>query len=252
MLIDDTHAATFDQSTAPTSNESWPWIRGESWSEPPADQCTAPDAIRRDCGFNGITPEQCRAKGCCSAPLFDDSAQWGPPTCFYSTQATQDLYFFGHGHNYAQSLKDFTAISGPIPMLPRYIFGIFFSRYWAFSSFEQKQIVRDYVQHALPLDTLVTDMDWHITDYKLANEGVRDQAGQAIGWSGWTYDDHLFIDHKGFLDWCKELGLKNTLNVHPASGIQPWEERIKKWRSRMESIPRHRNMFHSMQPASCI
>ena len=32
-----------------------------------------------------------------------------------------------------------------------------------------------YEQRNIPLDTLVTDMDWHITFYKEANEGKKDQ-----------------------------------------------------------------------------
>jgi len=27
------------------------------------------------------------------------------------------------------------------------------------------------------------------------------QAGQSIGWTGFTWDNHLFPDPKGFLDW---------------------------------------------------
>jgi hypothetical protein len=56
-----------------------------------------------------------------------------------------------------------------------------------------------------------------------AQAGVKDQAHQRLGWTGWTFDEHLFPNHTEFLLWCKSLGLINTLNVHPASGIQPWE-----------------------------
>ena len=95
---------------------------------------------------------------------------------------------------------------------------------YRYASYEEKQIVREYAQHDIPLDVLVIDMDWHITYYKLANEGQHDQAGENIGWSGFTFDEHLFVNHTQFLAWCKTLGLRNTLNLHPASGIQPWEE----------------------------
>jgi alpha-glucosidase (family GH31 glycosyl hydrolase) len=61
-------------------------------------------------------------------------------------------------------------------------------------------------------------MDWHITFYKLAGNGTKDQAGQDIGWTGFTFDEHLFPNYEKFLQWCKQLGIKNTLNVHPASG----------------------------------
>jgi alpha-glucosidase (family GH31 glycosyl hydrolase) len=46
------------------------------------------------------------------------------------------------------------------------------------------------------------------------------------GWTGFTFDEHLFPNHTDFFLWCKAMGLKNTLNVHPASGMQPWEEKF--------------------------
>ena len=212
-LIDDTHTPAFD-------NSPWPWITPRQWPAPPGDQCMLADADKRDCGFIGITGEQCQQTGCC----WNSGDAAGIPSCFYGQQADQDLYFLGHGHDYKGAMTDFTALSGDIPLPPRYTFGVFFSRYWAYASYEEKQIVRDYVQHDIPLDVLVIDMDWHITFYKQANRGVRDQAGEQIGWSGFTFDPHLFVNHTQFLVWCKTLGLRNTLNVHPASGIQPWEE----------------------------
>jgi len=224
-LVDDTHRPSFDKYTKPTSNETWPWFNGRSWTSPPADQCQIQDnSMRRDCANPGVTQDQCASYGCCWNQAAADHVEWGIPACYYSVQAAQDLYFFGHGHDYAAAMKDFTAVSGPIPLPPRYIFGVFFSRYWAYSSLESKQIVREYVEHDIPLDTLVTDMDWHKTFYKQANAGVHDQSGQPIGWSGFTYDEHLFVNPAAFLKWCKELGLRNTLNLHPASGIQPWED----------------------------
>ena len=36
-------------------------------------------------------------------------------------------------------------------------------------------MVRGYEDRKIPLDVLVTDMDWHITFYKEASEGKKDQ-----------------------------------------------------------------------------
>lgn len=44
-------------------------------------------------------------------------------------------------------------------------------------------------------------MDWHKTFYKQADSGVKDQAGQRIGWTGFSWDRHLFPNPKKFLDW---------------------------------------------------
>ncbi|CAF1235295.1 unnamed protein product [Rotaria sp. Silwood1] len=213
-IVDDTNRPQLDDST------QWPWIINKQYPAPDPTLCQAvPVEERRNCGSSNNTDQhECEIRGCC----FE-----APSSCFYSSQAQQDLYLFGHGRAYYQALFEFTRLAGSIPLPPRYIFGVFFSRYWAYAEYEERQIITEYIQHDVPLDVLVTDMDWHITFYKLLSNGTRDQAGQGIGWTGFTFDEHLFPNHQKFLQWCKQLGLKNTLNLHPASGIQPWEEKYK-------------------------
>ena len=88
--------------------------------------------------------------------------------------------------------------------------------------------MHEYQQRGIPLDVLVMDMDWHITFYKekgrdqvseplsagdnkvilslslsLSLYGVthtHTQAGQHIGWTGYTWDSYLFPEPKKFLD----------------------------------------------------
>jgi alpha-glucosidase (family GH31 glycosyl hydrolase) len=217
-LIDDTHAPFYD------TNPTWPWLVNITYPTPAGSICSLDDNLKRDCGMSGITQSQCEARGCCwSTSMDENSVKFGIPSCFYSTEATQDLYILGHGFDYKTAIREYTMIGGDIPLPPRYMFGVFFSRYWAYASYEERDIIAQYADHSVPLDVLVTDMDWHITFYKQANAGKRDQAGLPIGWTGFTFDDHLFVDHQDFLKWCKQYGLKNTLNLHPASGIQPWE-----------------------------
>ena len=201
-IVDDSHRPQFDNDT------QWSWIVDKQYSIPDPAQCNeVPVAERRDCGTTNNTGQQeCELRGCCFV---------APSSCFYSSQAAQDLYLFGHGHDYKQALLEFTRLSGAIPLPPRYIFGVFFSRYWAYAEYDERQIVTEYLQHDVPLDVIVTDMDWHITFYK---NNTKDQAGERAGWTGFTFDEHLFPYHQKFLQWCKQLGLKNTLNVHPASG----------------------------------
>ena len=44
-----------------------------------------------------------------------------------------DWYFFGYGHQYKRALGDFVRVAGRIPLPPRYAFGTWWSRYWAYS-----------------------------------------------------------------------------------------------------------------------
>ena len=41
-----------------------------------------------------------------------------------------------------------------------------------------QEVAEEYEQRNIPLDVLVTDMDWHITFYKEAAEGKTDQVSR--------------------------------------------------------------------------
>ena len=144
----------------------------------------------------------------------------------------QDWYFFGYGHDYRQALSDYVKVAGRIPLPPRFAFGAWWSRYWAYSDQELAQLARGFRENSTPLDVLVIDMDWHINYEQLKAMGQTDQseaaaraigASHTLGWSGYSWNKLLFPDPQQFLDSMHADGLKATLNLHPASGIQPWE-----------------------------
>jgi alpha-glucosidase len=155
-------------------------------------------------------------------PLFDD-ADW-PWVLPRPVRDARDWYFFGHGHDYKAALGDFAKVAGPIPIPPRFAFGTWWSRYWAYTDQELMDLVREFETHDVPLDVLVIDMDWHLTFGVKWWQDRRDQAGRTLGWTGYTWNRGLFPDPAGFLAWCDAHGLKTTLNLHPASGVQPHEE----------------------------
>jgi len=136
-----------------------------------------------------------------------------------------DWYFMGYGLNYKSALTEFTAISGKIPLPPRYAFGYWWSRYWNYSDAELRELVKKFNQYNIPLDVLVIDMDWHITDgLSFRHKSKTDEFGQPVGWTGYTWNKSLFPDPDDFLQWIKTNHLKTTLNLHPASGIAPYED----------------------------
>jgi len=136
----------------------------------------------------------------------------------------EDWYFFGYGHDYKRALGDFIQVAGRIPLPPRFAFGVWWSRYWAYSDQELDKLVRGFQENDVPLDVLVIDMDWHLNRSQLESMHEVDQSGQRLGWSGYTWNPLLFPDPKAFLDHIHQQGLKVTLNLHPASGVQPWEK----------------------------
>ena len=135
----------------------------------------------------------------------------------------EDWYFFGYGHDYKQALHDFVRVAGRIPLPPRFAFGIWWSRYWAYSDQELDSLVKGFHENDTPLNVLVIDMGWHINQEQLEAMHEVDQSGQNLGWTGYTWNHLLFPDPKDFLAHLHAEGLKVTLNLHPASGIEPWE-----------------------------
>jgi hypothetical protein len=155
-----------------------------------------------------------------SRPLFDNS-DWAWVNSRPGGDR-QDLYFFGYGHDYKRALSDYTKVAGKIPLPPRFVFGLWWSRYWAYTDKELMNLVGEFREHELPLDVLVIDMDWHLTfpDKK----GVNDDSGHSLGWTGYTWNRKYFPEPEKFLVWAHAQGLKTTVNLHPASGVQPFED----------------------------
>lgn len=124
-----------------------------------------------------------------------------------------DLYFFAYGKDFKAGLADYTKLTGPIPMIPRYILGNWWSRYWAYTEEELKNLMLEFKENEVPLSVCIVDMDWHIT--KTGN--------QSSGWTGYTWNRELFPNPKRFIDWLHSEGLRTALNLHPAEGIHSHE-----------------------------
>ncbi|MGB6686911.1 MAG: TIM-barrel domain-containing protein [Terracidiphilus sp.] len=134
----------------------------------------------------------------------------------------QDWYFFGYGHDYRKALGDYVRVAGRIPLPPRFAFGAWWSRYWAYSDQEIQEIIRGFHENSTPLDVFVIDMDWH--PIFGGHFSDLDASGHAKGWTGYSWNKLLFPDAPQFLAKLHADGLKTSLNLHPASGIQPWED----------------------------
>lgn len=139
-------------------------------------------------------------------PVFDEAGD--PPWAAPRTEAKAlDWYFLGYGRDYKRALADYTRVAGRIPMPPRYVFGVWWSRWWPYTDQDYKNLIQEFRTHDVPLDVLVLDMDWHLP-----------------GWTGYTWNRELLPDPEGFLRWVHNRGLHVTLNLHPADGVKKHEE----------------------------
>jgi alpha-glucosidase len=66
-------------------------------------------------------------------------------------------------------------------------------------------------------------MGWHPTFHENWWSTATDQSGQPLGWTGYSWNKLLFPHPEAFLSNIHREGLKVTLNLHPAGGIEPWE-----------------------------
>ena len=126
-----------------------------------------------------------------------------------------DFYFFGYGHRYVECLQDFYRLCGKTPLLPRYTFGNWWSRYYKYSEESYMELMDKFDEKNIPFTVAVIDMDWHQVD-------VDPKYGS--GWTGYTWNKKLFPDPKRFLGKLHDRGMHTTLNVHPADGVQGCEE----------------------------
>jgi alpha-glucosidase (family GH31 glycosyl hydrolase) len=143
--------------------------------------------------------------------LFTDDG-WVSPR----TGPALDLYVFAYGHDYEGALRAFHAVSGAPPLLPRWTLGNWWSRYHRYSADSYLQLLDRFADEGVPFSVAVLDMDWHRVD------SVPPEYGS--GWTGYSWERSLFPDPEGFLAELHRRGLRVTLNVHPADGVQPFED----------------------------
>ncbi|KAL2209632.1 hypothetical protein CC79DRAFT_1356701 [Sarocladium strictum] len=129
-----------------------------------------------------------------------------------------DCYLFAYGREYREAIKAFYALSGPVPLLPRWSLGNWWSRYYEYSTESYLELMDKFQESKIPLSVAVIDMDWHLVrEQQVVDSG-------ASGWTGYTWNRELFPDPPAFLAELHKRGLKITLNDHPAEGIAKYED----------------------------
>ena len=128
---------------------------------------------------------------------------------------TLDVYLFLYGRQFERCLKDFYHLCGHTPLIPRYALGNWWSRFRPYTQQEYLDLMDRFEREHLPFSVSVLDMDWHLTRVP---EGFS-------GWTGFTWNRELLPDPPELLQQLHKRGKRITLNLHPADGVQPFEER---------------------------
>ncbi|MBR5905488.1 MAG: DUF5110 domain-containing protein [Bacteroidales bacterium] len=153
-----------------------------------------------------------------------DGSDWGEWVAERPEGERTDWYIFAYGHDYIAALRDFTKVAGNIPLPPKYVFGYWWSRYWIYTDEEILQLADDMRSRDIPADVFIIDMDWHETWKDLDKRKGHDEFNQRRGWTGYTWNRDLIPDPEGLLGDLHAKGFKTALNLHPASGIRPYED----------------------------
>lgn len=127
--------------------------------------------------------------------LFDKATNWVKPR---SEKDAQDWYFLTYGSDYADALGELSKLLGPIPMVPRYVFGSWFGSRASYSDEQWKMIVKQFLDESLPLDIVVLDSD----------------SRAKMVWTGYDWDQEQMPDPKEFFHWMLDRGVKVTGNEH--------------------------------------
>ncbi len=96
-----------------------------------------------------------------------------------------DIYFFGYGHRYIEAVQDFCRLAGPMPLLPRYALGNWWSRFYRYTQDSYLELMDRFEEEGVPLTAAVIDMDWHLVDIDPV---------YGSGWTGYTWNTSLFPD----------------------------------------------------------
>lgn len=205
-----------------TFRQDWHW--GD-------DTPVLPGTARTLDGVNGACLLQPSILSAQSVAVLDDSNSlildddgWVEPRA----SGGADVYLFCHHHDYLAGLRDYCDLTGRIPLLPRFAFGNWWSRYHPYTQEEYEQLMARFKAEGIPFSVAVIDMDWH----KVAIDRK-----YGTGWTGFSWNTALFPDHSALLKHLHEEGMEVTLNLHPAEGISAHEDCYPEMAKRMEIDP---------------
>ncbi len=158
------------------------------------------------------------------AVIPDNSLRLGDNGELSAAADEKDAYIFAYGKDYRAAVKALFAISGEVPMLPRYALGNWWSRYKAYSQQEYVDLMQRFIDSKIPVTVATIDMDWHWVNVKRFGKVPMGWSDGRNGWTGYSWNTDLFPDYKAFLKWLKDNNFRITVNLHPASGVRCFED----------------------------
>jgi len=146
-----------------------------------------------------------------ATPMPDNyTGEWKDTNGFDIHNDSPDVYFFlttgdkDVVERYKDLRKSFLKLTGPVPALPKYVFGTWFSWWHAYTQTEAMEEIGRWESHNISLDVFGLDVDW------------RDQTREAE----YIVNTDLFPDMRGLQTWLHEHKLHTYFNDHPESKLK--------------------------------
>ena len=139
----------------------------------------------------------------------------------------KDEYYFAFGSDYRGCLREFFKLCGPVPLIPRYCLGNWWSRYKDYSQQEYIDLMQKFIEKEIPVSVATIDMDWHWVDVieRFGKENAyfrRDgllpykkisEVFQSQGWTGYSWNTELFPDYKALLGCTKRTSRSPSIST---------------------------------------
>lgn len=134
---------------------------------------------------------------CCSLMTFRDDAngaQW------WADVVDELDFYLIHGETFDDVTRAYRYLTGPTPMLPKWVFGYMQSKERYVNARELVDVVREYRRRCIPLDTIV--LDW-----KSWPNGA--------SWGQKSFDPERFADPEGFISEVHSLNAHLMISIWP-------------------------------------
>lgn len=119
-----------------------------------------------------------------------------------------DLYLFVYFNDFSKCLEDYYKITGSTPLIPRYALGNWWSRNYKYGDAKIEELVYKFKSNRIPVSTILLNHEWHlISDNK------------KLGFSGFTFNQNVFRNPKGLVDFLHRNNIKVGLTIDPSLGL---------------------------------
>ena len=123
-----------------------------------------------------------------------------------------DTYLFMYKRDFGLALSDYFKLSGLPPLIPRYAFGVWWSRDASYKTNDIVKIINDFKIKEIPLSIVLLDRPWHLKKYN--DKDIT---------TSYTFDTSLIPAPYDLINYIHSGGIRVGLNINPIEGIYPNE-----------------------------